>query len=134
MGNDEQMKEKYMLFQRLQQQLEQVSQHLEMFNQQSADLDISINAVKELEKTELNTELLAPIADGIFLKGKLDDNKKLIVNVGSGTTVEKTIPEVVLLLEQQKVEVNKRLMEADEVMQALSKEAMKLYQEVEDSQ
>ena len=123
-----------MLFQRLQQQLEQVSQHLEMFNQQSADLDISINAVKELEKTELNTELLAPIADGIFLKGKLDDNKKLIVNVGSGTTVEKTIPEVVLLLEQQKVEVNKRLMEADEVMQALSKEAMKLYQEVEDSQ
>ena len=123
-----------MLFQRLQQQLEQVSQHLEMFNQQSADLDISINAVKELEKTELNTELLAPIADGIFLKGKLDDNKKLIVNVGSGTTVEKTIPEVVLLLEQQKVEVNKRLMEADEVMQALSKEAMKLYQEVEDAQ
>jgi prefoldin alpha subunit len=134
MGNDEQMKEKYMLFQRLQQQLEQVSQHLEMFNQQSADLDISINAVKELEKTELNTELLAPIADGIFLKGKLEDNKKLIVNVGSGTTVEKTIPEVVLLLEQQKVEVNKRLMEADEVMQALSKEAMKLYQEVEESQ
>ena len=134
MGNDEQMKEKYMLFQRLQQQLEQVSQHLEMFNQQSADLDISINAVKELEKTELNTELLAPIADGIFLKGKLEDNKKLIVNVGSGTTVEKTIPEVVLLLEQQKVEVNKRLMEADEVMQALSKEAMKIYQEVEESQ
>ena len=134
MSNDEQMKEKYMHFQMLQQQLEQVSQHLEMFNQQSAELDISINAVKELEKTELNTELLAPIADGIFIKGKLEDNKKLIVNVGSGTTVEKTIPEVVVLLEQQKVEVNKRLMEADEVMQALSKEAMKLYQEVEDSQ
>ena len=134
MSNEEQIKEKYMHFQMLQQQLEQVSQHLEMFNQQSAELDISMNAIKELEKTEKNTELLAPIADGIFLKGKLEDNQKLIVNVGSGTTVEKTIPEVVVLLEKQKQEVSKRLTEADEVMQALSKEAMKLYQEVEAAQ
>ena len=134
MTDEDQMKEKYMQFQMLQQQMEQVSQHLEMFNQQMQDLDISIGAVNELSEAEENNELLAPIADGIFFKGKLSDNQKLVVNVGSNVTVERTIPEVVELLEQQKVEVGKKMQEADEVMQHISKEAMKIYQDVEESQ
>ncbi len=134
MANEEQMREKYMQFQMLQQQMEQVSQHLEMFNQQLAELDISINAVKELETAEKDNELLAPIADGIFFKGKLIDNKKLVVNVGSNVTVERTIPEVIVLLKEQKEETSKKMQEADEVMQHISKEAMKIYQEVEELQ
>ena len=118
----------------LQQQMEQVSQHLEMFNQQLAELDVSIGAVKELGEAETENELLAPIADGIFFKGKLMDNQKLVVNVGSSVTVERTIPEVVQLLNQQKEDVGKKMQEADEVMQHLSKEAVKIYQEVEELQ
>jgi prefoldin alpha subunit len=134
MADENQMKEKYMQFQMLQQQMEQVSQHLEMFNQQLSELDISINAVKELETAEKDNELLAPIADGIFFKAKLIDNQKLVVNVGSNVTVERTVPEVVVLLKEQKKETSKRMQEADEVMQHISKEAMKIYQEVEDLQ
>ena len=134
MADENQMKEKYMQFQMLQQQMEQVSQHLEMFNQQLAELDISISAVKELETAEKDNELLAPIADGIFFKAKLIDNQKLVVNVGSNVTVERTVPEVVVLLKEQKEETSKRMQEADEVMQHISKEAMKIYQEVEELQ
>ncbi len=132
MENEEQIQQKYMQFQMVQQQLEQISQHLEMLNQQFSELDISINAVKELEKTKVNNELLAPIANGIFLKAELKDNQKLIVNVGSNTTVEKTIPEVVKLLEDQKEDLGKRMVEADTLLQEMSTQAMKLYQEVEE--
>lgn len=121
-----------MQFQAMQQQLEQISQHLELLNQQNAELDISINAVKELSETKVDNELLAPIADGIFFKGVLKDNQKLVVNVGSDTTVEKSIPEVVKLLEDQKKDVSKRMMEADSMMQDMSLQAMQLYQEVEE--
>ena len=134
MTAEEQMKEKYMQFQTLQQQMEQVSQHLEQFNQQLAELDISIIAIQELGSAEKDNEILAPIADGIFFKGKLTDNQKLVVNVGSNVTVERTIPEVIKLLEQQKEETGKRMQEADEVMQHISKEAMKVYQDVEELQ
>ena len=120
MVNEEEIQQKYMQFQALQQQLEQISQHLELLNQQNAELDISINAVKELSDTKVNNELLAPIADGIFFKG-----------VGSDTTVEKTIPEVVKLLEDQKKDISKRMIETDSMMQDLSQQAMQLYQEVE---
>ena len=132
MVNEEEIQQKYMQFQAMQQQLEQISQHLELLNQQNAELDISINAVKELSETKVDNELLAPIADGIFFKGVLKDNQKLIVNVGSDTTVEKSIPEVVKLLEDQKKDVSKRMMEADSMMQDMSLQAMQLYQEVEE--
>ena len=132
MVNEEEIQQKYMQFQAMQQQLEQISQHLELLNQQNAELDISINAVKELSETKVDYELLAPIADGIFFKGVLKDNQKLVVNVGSDTTVEKSIPEVVKLLEDQKKDVSKRMMEADSMMQDMSLQAMQLYQEVEE--
>jgi prefoldin alpha subunit len=132
MVNEEQIQQKYMQFQAMQQQLEQISQHLELLNQQNDELDISINAVKELGNTKVDNELLAPIADGIFFKGVLKDNQKLIVNVGSDTTVEKTVPEVVKLLEEQKKDVSKRMIEVDAMMQDMSLQAMQLYQEVEE--
>ena len=132
MVNEEQIQQKYMQFQAMQQQLEQISQHLELLNQQNDELDISINAVKELGNTKVDNELLAPIADGIFFKGVLKDNQKLSVNVGSDTTVEKTVPEVVKLLEEQKKDVSKRMIEVDAMMQDMSLQAMQLYQEVEE--
>ncbi len=131
MSKDKEIQEKYVQFQYLQQQLEQISQHLEMLNQQNADLDLSINAVTELGKTKIENELLAPIADGIFLKGELKDNKRLIVNVGMNTTVERTVPEVVKLLEEQKKMAQFKLMQAEAVQQELAGQAMKLYKEIE---
>ena len=132
MVNEEQMKEKYMQFQAIQQQLEQVNEHLETLTQQNAEVDISINAIKEIGKTEQDNEILAPVANGIFIKAKLLDNKKLVVNVGSDTTVEKTVDEVVKLLEEQRKQMNKKMVEADEIMQELSSQAMKMYQEIEE--
>ena len=132
--NEEEMQQKYLQFQLIQQQLEQVNEHLQMLNQQTAELDISVNAVAELSQTEVNNEILAPIANGIFLKAKLTDNKKFIVNVGSDTTVEKTIPEVIKLLEEQKQQVYQQLVEADAIMQELTSQAQIIYQEIEKEQ
>tara|TARA_Y100000310_G_C20205672_1_gene588977 strand:+ start:117 stop:518 length:402 start_codon:yes stop_codon:yes gene_type:complete len=131
MTNEEQMKEKYGQFQAIQQQLEQVNEHLEMLTQQSQEVDISINAIKKIGETKQENEILAPVANGVFIKAKLLDNQKLVVNVGSDTTVEKTVDEVVKLLEEQRNQVNKKMVEADSVMQELSSQAMKMYQEIE---
>tara|TARA_Y100000294_G_scaffold143280_1_gene137715 strand:- start:80 stop:475 length:396 start_codon:yes stop_codon:yes gene_type:complete len=131
MKAEEQMKEKYMEFQMIQQQLEQINEHLEMLMQQSQEIEISINAIKEIGKTEVDNEILAPIANGIFIKSRLHDNKKLVVNVGSDTTVERTVPEVVKLLEEQHKQMHKSMAEADSMMQDLSGRAKKMYEELE---
>ncbi|MBI2668300.1 prefoldin subunit alpha [Candidatus Woesearchaeota archaeon] len=125
------VQEKYQRFQMLQQQIEQLGGHLEILNEQMQELEISKNAVTELEKTPKKNEILAPIANGIFLKAELLENKRLIVNVGSNVTVERTIPEVVQLLGQQETQVQEQIIEANAVLEQLSTQAMKIYQEVE---
>ena len=135
MANDEQqIQQKYAQFQQIQQQIEQINSHLEMLMQQSSEMDISIQALQEIEKTPQHTEILAPLANGIFLKAKLEDSHNLIVNIGSNATVEQKVPQVIELLQRQKNELSQGIVEADALLQELSSEAMRLYKEVEETQ
>ncbi len=131
MEKNEEIQQKYMQFQLMQQQLEQVGKHLEMLQEQNAELNLSLEAIRELEKAPLNNEFLAPIANGIFVKGELKDNKKMIVNVGSGVTVEKTAAEILELLQNQRRELTANLLEAEAVMQQLQEQTLRIYQELQ---
>lgn len=134
MAKEELLKEKYLQFQMIQQQIEQITQHVEALNQKNAELELSIEAIKELGKTKTNTEILSPIANGIFLKAELKDAKTLIINIGADTAVEKTIPEVIELLEQQQKEITENITEAENVFTLLQEQAMTIYKEVEEEQ
>ncbi len=131
MATEEQIKKRYLQFQMLQQQIQQLSEHLELLSQQNAELELSIEAVQELAEAKLNTELLAPIANGIFVKGGLRDTSRLLVNVGADIAVEKTVPQVVDLLEQQKKDIMERMSEADLILQQMTAQAAKVYKELE---
>ena len=130
--SEEQLTEKYMEFQIFQKQVEQLNEHLETMNQQDTELDISINAIKELAQTKIDTEILAPIANGIFVKSKLIDNQTFIVNVGADTTVERVPLEVIALLQQQKEELASNMVEAQQVLQQMTTHLRNIYQEVEE--
>lgn len=131
MTTENKLEEKYRQFQALQQQIEQISEHLEFLHQQTRELDISKNALEEISNTTLETEVLAPIANGIFVKGILKNNQKLIVNVGSNVVVEQTVPETIALLAGQQKEIREQLQEAEAILQQLHLQAMKIYQELE---
>ncbi|MBU0470075.1 MAG: prefoldin subunit alpha [Nanoarchaeota archaeon] len=132
MTEDKKIQEKYLQFQMLQQQIEQISQHLEILQQQNEDLDRAVEAVTELGKTKTGKEILAPLANGIFLKTELKDNERLIVNVGADVTVEKTIPEVTKLLEEQKTAMLAKSVEAETVLEQLQHQMMEIYKEVQE--
>ena len=132
MSENNQMQHKYMEFQMFQKQVEQLNEHLETMNQQDTELDISINAIKELAQTKIDTEILAPIANGIFVKSKLIDNQTFIVNVGADTTVERVPLEVIALLQQQKEELASNMVEAQQVLQQMTTHLRNIYQEVEE--
>ena len=131
MSNEEKIKEKFMEFQMVQKQIEQVNEHLQMLQQRSAELESTKKAIETLGETEVDKEILASVANGIFIKAELKDNKKLVVNVGADVTVEKTVPQVIKLLEEQEKKISEGMKEAGEVFEQLQAQAMKFYQEVE---
>ncbi len=132
-GKDaEEKQQKLLQFQVLQQHLQEISQQLELLQEQQAELEISINALQQVKETAKQTELLAPVANGIFVKGLLLDTKTVVVNVGSDVTTEMGIPRAVELLQQQQQEVLMKSAEADALLQALGAEAVKIYKELEE--
>jgi len=120
----------YMQFQMIQQQMEQIAQHLEQLNQRNAELEISKNAIEEVVKTPVDNEIMAPVANGIFIKTKLVDNQTFVVNVGANTTVEKTGKEVVELLDKHQKEILERIGDAQNVLQDLQIQSMKISEAV----
>lgn len=129
MADNQKIEEKYMQLQLLQQQAEQITEYVEKLQRQHQELDTSIEALTELQKTKVDTEILAPVANGIFLKAELKDNQKLIVNIGADAAVEKTIPEVLKLLEEQKGKIMENITEAEGVLQELHEHGRRLHQE-----
>lgn len=132
-GSEKEMQQKYLQFQQLQQQMQQIVEHLELLHQQNTELDISKKALEELSLTKVDNEILAPIANGIFVQAALKNNQKLILNVGSNTTVERTVPETVELLEKQQQEVIRQILDAEHLLQKLNEQALKIYREVEEN-
>src|SRR3989344_6152871 len=129
MADEKKIEDQYMQLQMLQQQAEQITEYVEKLQMQQKELDTSIEALTELQKTTVNTEMLAPVANGIFLKAELKDNQNLVVNVGADVSTEKTIPEVIQLLEEQKEKIAENFSEAETVLQQLHRHGHKLYQE-----
>ncbi len=120
--------EKYLQFQMLQQQLEKINEHVELLQQQDSELEISQNAIAQISQTALNNEVLVPIANGIFLKAELKENKKLIVHVGSDTAVEHNVERVIHLLEKQQKEIKVRTAEAETIAQEMQEQLGRIYQ------
>lgn len=101
------MQQKYMELQMLDQQVKQIQQQLHAVEQQSMEIEHVIDALGSLSKVEKGSDILAPLSSGIFIKGRIEDTKEVVVNVGSNTTVTKQIPEVQEMLKKQAQELEK---------------------------
>ncbi|MBT4935972.1 prefoldin subunit alpha [Candidatus Woesearchaeota archaeon] len=131
MADEEQMKQLFMQFQTLQQNIEQLTEHVQKLHQQNAEIEESVTALKEFSETPKDTDVFAPIANGIFIKGKVVDNQKLLVNVGADTIVEKSVDDVTGMLAKHQHSMAENILQAESLLQNFEEQAMKIYQEVE---
>ncbi|HLC86122.1 MAG TPA: prefoldin subunit alpha [Candidatus Nanoarchaeia archaeon] len=134
--NKEKLKEKYMEYQMMIQQVQQLHQNIENLEKHIHDISKLDENLDSISKVKPENETLMALGSGIFMKGILKDNKKLIMNVGSGVCVEKTVEEaretvkkqlneVSILSQQMKEQANAVI----EVVQELQKEFEKIKSE-----
>jgi prefoldin alpha subunit len=77
----------------LEQTAEAVQSRINMVNAVVTDLTYASMALEGLEKEKENSELLVPIGGNSYIKAKLDNPDKVIVGMGAGISVEKTLKE-----------------------------------------
>ncbi len=110
------LKEKYMEYQMLMQQLQQMQQNVTALEKHITDLTTLNMHLETLKDLKEDTDTLIPLGSGIFLRGKISNTAEVVMNVGSGVCVDQTLEEaqqtvlkqleeIHLLYEQMQAEV-----------------------------
>ena len=80
-----------MQHQELQKRAEMVQQQMAAIQMSAEDCVRAIVAIDELKDAEDGVETMLPIGSGSYIHAKLNKVNKVVVNVGAGISVEKTM-------------------------------------------
>jgi len=75
----------------LEQRAEALESRINMINAVQTDSSYAGATLETLEKENPNTELLVPVGGGSYIRARLETLDKVIVGIGSGVSVEKTL-------------------------------------------
>ncbi len=131
MKDEKQTQEKYMEFQMLQQQIEQLSKYMEELNGKLQEFTLTKNNILNMDVVPPNTEALVSMAPGIFAQAELKENKKFVINVGANILVEKTIPQITELLDKQINEISQAQVQMDQNIIELNHKAEELIKDLQ---
>ncbi len=77
----------------LEQTEEAIQSRINMVNAVITDLTYANMTLEGLEKEKENSELFVPIGSSSYIKAKLENPDKVIVGMGAGVSIEKTLQE-----------------------------------------
>ncbi|MBS3167824.1 prefoldin subunit alpha [Candidatus Woesearchaeota archaeon] len=131
MSENNQMQHKYMEFQMLMQQLQQLEQNSENIEKHINDLMKLNENLDVISNTKKDTESLIPLGNGIFLKGSLNDNQSVVMNVGSNLCVEKSLHEAKQTVNIQMQEVSDFMIQLKTEINNTRNKLMQLQKEIQ---
>lgn len=99
--NKKETQEKYFELEMLKKRAENIQKQIMNINSKVLELTESINALDNLKGYEKGTEILVPLGANSFAKAKLLGVDKLMMDVGSGTMIEKKLEESKDTIEEQ---------------------------------
>ncbi len=128
--------EYFMQMQMLGQEAEKLDQQMQMIDQQSIELAAvrdSIVSIKESSGKEKETEILANLGKGIFVKADLKE-KNLYINIGKDVIVRKTPDETLKIIDEQTKKMAEGKMAMTERIQQLQLEMNNLLMKAQKEQ
>ena len=91
----------------LEQTAETLQQRISMVNAAMTDLTYANMSLESMEKEKENAELLVPIGGSSHIKVKLASPDKVVVGIGAGVSIEKTLPEAKAIVKERLGELEK---------------------------
>lgn len=98
----------------LEQTAETLQQRISMVNAAMTDLTYANMTLEGMEKEKENAELLVPIGGSAYMKVKLASPDKVVVGMGAGVSIEKTLPEAKAIVKERLEELEKTMRSAQQ--------------------
>jgi prefoldin alpha subunit len=124
------VKQKYMELQMIQRQVQQVQQQIQALEAQSGEMDIVLQALEDFSMSKPGSDSFVTLTPGLFVKAKIENTDSVLLNVGGGAVVQKSIPEAKQIVSGQTVELSKLQQELTEQLQKLAERAEHLQEEL----
>ncbi len=103
-----------------------MQQRLNLISAALAELNVSKMTLDGVEKESPEAPLFVPIGGGSFIKAKLESSDKIIVGMGAGVSVEKTIVEA-------KTTVQTRITEMEKNMSSLRQQLVQIVNRMQEN-
>lgn len=94
-------KQKYVEFKSLEQQVQQLQEQSQILQQQIAELMQIANALDEFSTAKKDAPMFVALGSGIYAQAELKETQHVLLTVGAGVAVKKTIPEAKKTIEKQ---------------------------------
>ena len=99
---------------------EVLQQRVGMLNAALSDLSYASATLENIEKEKENAELLVPIGGGNYISVKLATTDKVVVGMGSGVSMEKSLPEAKAVVKQRMEDLQKTQASAEQQLVQIS--------------
>jgi prefoldin alpha subunit len=98
----------------LEQTAETLQQRMGMMNAAITDLTYANMTLEGIEQEKENAELLVPIGGNSYIKVKLANPDKVVVGMGAGVSIEKTLPEAKAIVKERLDDLEKTMRSAQQ--------------------
>ncbi len=129
--NEDEARESYFELKMIEEQMKQLQHQIEHLEANIAEFENSIISLNEIRGKE-NEESFVPLSPGVYVKSKISDTKKLVVNVGAGVAVEKSPEDTIKIIEKQLAEMKQyreQMMKGLQLLSARAEEIEKMVSE-----
>jgi prefoldin alpha subunit len=100
-GEEQELQKLSMELRYFEQTAETLQQRLGMLNAAISDLTYASMTLENMEKEKENAELMVPIGGGNYISAKLATPDKVVVGMGAGVSIEKTLAEAKAIVKER---------------------------------
>jgi prefoldin alpha subunit len=118
--DEEEVRKLSMQLRYFEQTAENLQQRLSMLNAALTDLSYANMTLESIEKEKENAEMLVPIGGSSYVSVKLADTNKVIIGLGAGVSVEKTVPEAKTIVKERMEELQKTQVSAQQQLSQIA--------------
>lgn len=101
-------------------ELQQLQRYIEQVEEQVQEVSAALESMDEIQGQE-GSEAYVPLTSGIYVKARIEDVSRFLINVGQGVTAAKSLEETKRILQDQQSELEK-------AQEGLSKQFSEAYQ------
>jgi prefoldin alpha subunit len=130
-ANEDQIRELISRMQLFQQRMEALQQQANLVQMSLQDMDNALKALSALEGQKSRHEMLVPIGAGSYVHATLSKPEQVLVNLGAGVSMEKTVADSKSVIQSRRTDLEKVLLETTGAMEQTENELMRLQQEAE---